>query len=933
MSKLVIVESPAKAHTVGKILGSDYTVKASVGHIRDLPLHALGIEISEDGKTFTPKYQVSEGKVKVVDELVRLARKADEILLASDPDREGESISWHLREVLTAALSKDCISKPFHRVEYNEITRTAILHAFENPHEINMNRVNAQQARRLLDRLVGFKVSPSLRRAGVSERRGRSLSAGRVQSVALRIICERERLIQDFVPETYWEFEVEVQRADNTPPPFLVRLRKLSGKKARITDAETAARAEAFLRQAAYRVAEDKSAPKSRYPAPPFKTSTLQQSASSALGFTADYTMRLAQNLYEAGIITYMRTDSIELSDFAIAAGKAYITETFGAEFSNPHNFTNKASAQGAHEAIRPTNPAVLPAEVPAQLERSMPNAGRADLKAAAALYGLIRQRFLESQMKAAVFDARRVTVLASGTLPDGTATEAELSASTQTLTFPGFLELRRREAAGKEEAAASPVADSEVEYTGNKEDADDLQKEIPPLTPQAQLAPRTVAPEEKQTHPPRPFNEASLVHELEEQGIGRPSTYAAVIRTLKDREYVTAQKRVLRPTEIGFRVNDFLVPHFPELFDIGFTARMESKLDDVEDPAKGIDWQSMLADFYSRLLGWLDEAKAPAADPDAVRRVLTGFLSVREWNPPRAAGKRTFSDLAFVQDIANDFQGIERPTRKERRARERASEKAADEGTPMPAPAYAFDPAAPAVKPISPNQLKTLVRTLLRYRSQVADADTIARELGFEDLAAEAEPREADPNIAKIIELLGQYRPEERDEAFFTSLAGQVQSGKRLSDKQTHFLHQIFLSARERIPDFSPALCESLGVTYKEPAPADRERIAAVLAAYDTVQTWNEPVRRGKRVFDDAEFVRSLREQFEKKGALSEKQTSVLERMLFRYKEQIPMLDELANRYGLRPPEPRAARGAKGGFRGKKAAAGGTAAQPPAED
>ena len=401
MKRLVIVESPAKAHTVGRILGRDYTVKASVGHVCDLPDHALGIAISGDGKTFTPEYVVSDDKKRTVAELVKAARGADEVFLASDPDREGEAIAWHVRNQIAAGLGKAAEGKAFRRVEYNEITPSAVKAAIAAPHEIDMHRVNAQQARRLLDRLVGWKVSPSLRRApGVSSAAaGSSLSAGRVQSVALRLVCERERQVRAFVPTPYWDFSVRLGKAGCAPQDaFRAQLSRLDGEKPEIHDEGAAAATAGFLSRARYAVAKVAKGEKKRNPGAPFTTSTLQQRASTALGFSPDQTMRLAQDLYEHSLITYMRTDSRAVSKEAQAAAGAFIGEKWGERFAAPHTYGNKAGAQAAHECIRPTDPRTTPENVAAALD------GVRDPEKAAKLYGLVWRQFVTSQMAPAVY-------------------------------------------------------------------------------------------------------------------------------------------------------------------------------------------------------------------------------------------------------------------------------------------------------------------------------------------------------------------------------------------------------------------------------------------------------------------------------------------------------------------------------------------------
>ncbi len=900
MSNLVIVESPAKAHTIGRILGSGWKVMPSVGHVRDLPEHNLGIAISADGRHFTPEYEITEDKHRVVSDLVKAAGGADEIFLASDPDREGEAIAWHLREIISDALSKKGVEKPFHRVEYNEITPRAVRAAIANPHDVDMARVNAQQARRLLDRLVGWKVSPALRRAGVAGGRSAALSAGRVQSVALRMVCERESEIQAFKPEKYWLFSVRLRKLVDPRDPFDMQLRELDGKAVSVSDEPAASGVAAFLAEAPYEVSEVRHGRKKRNPAPPFTTSTLQQAASTALGFSPDATMRLAQSLYEGSLITYMRTDSQAVSRDAQDAAGAFIGATWGAEYARPHTYSNRAGAQAAHECIRPTDPALRPQDAASRL-----SSGR-DSDRAARLYGLIWRRFVASQMAPAEYETLEVSV--SARRPDGAASSegaagprtARLSASTSRLAFPGFLKTEgaaAREDGYNANAARKPDAEDE----GGAEVRSDMVRELPPLAVGEALerADPPVA-ECKETKPRPRYNEASLVKALEKNGIGRPSTFASVIATLKNRKYVTSERRVLSPTELGSRVNGWLVPHFPELLDIGFTAGMERRLDEVEDPEKKLDWQEMLADFNAKLVNWLKESRGPEAPAEAVRSLLSAFSRVSAWAEPEGDGSRAQGDLRFVQSVADDYMGTRhRPSR-------RAEKTAAEIRRPAPnAAGYAFDPTLGPARGFSMRQLESLGRILLRYRDQVPGADAVLQEAGLGGLADAPEAQPPDENTVRIVDILSECGVEPRSEEFFSSLRRQVKSGKRLSPKQLHWLGQMFLDARERIPGFSRELCESLGVAWREPeAPIDRERVETLLSGLARVERWNEPVKRGRRTFDDHEFVTSVSAQFGARNSLSPAQLAVLDRMFLRYRDQIPDADATIARYGIKPPE-----------------------------
>ena len=878
MHKLVIVESPAKAHTVGRILGPDYKVMASVGHIRDLPEHDLGIKREErpDGTMrFTPVYEVPPDKEKVVAGLAAAARGVDEVLLASDPDREGEAIAWHLREELSRRLGPK--APPFRRIEYHEITPRAVKAAIAAPHDLDQPRVDAQQARRCIDRYLGFRISPKVARAV----RGGS-SAGRVQSVALRLVRDREKEVTAFVPTPYWEFAVELAKTGGAAEPFLVRLRKIGGKKVEVHDEALAARVEAFLGAAAYAVRGVAVGAKQKRPGPPFTTSTLQQAASNALGFSPDRTMRLAQSLYEAGRITYMRTDSTNIAPEARAAAAGWIEGAFGKAFADPHNYaTRSKGAQQAHECIRPTDPAATP--------ESLSFDGR-DAADEARLYRLVWERFVSSQMAPARFETTTATVDAAA---GGKA--AELTASASRPLFAGFLALRGAEAAAGADAADAKAPDGEE---------DDALPALPPLEAGEALDRRAVKSERKETKPPPRFNEASLVREMEARGIGRPSTYAATIKTLKDRKYVRSERRVLSPTELGEQVCDLLVRKLPDMMDVGYTADMEKKLDDTQDPATKTDWQTLLTDFYRELVKWLEDW-IEWAPPAAAERVLAAFGAVRDWEPPRKAGARTYDDKKFVQDLAYAAMGEARPGAKARKA---------------DAPYRFVAPATPVEKAVTVPQLQALGRVLLRYRAQVPDAEAALREAGLgalleEDKASAAASSATDALLAA----LEKYGPAPQDERFALSLAEQVRKGKRLSPKQASWIPKLFRNARDRIPpeEFA-ALCARCGVEEQSAAADDRadpERAAAVVAALAAVTEWEEPVRRGKgRTYDDKAFYTDVAAQFGARRSMTGKQLGALERMLLRYKGQIPGADDLVARYGIQAPPRR-----KGGFTRKR--------------
>jgi len=576
--KLVIVESPAKARTVGKFLGGEYAVRASVGHIRDLPQNRMGVNIEND---FEPRYVIPEKKKEVVKGLREEAKAAEEVYLATDPDREGEAISWHL----VSALNTSVKNKPVHRVEFHEITRGAIDHAFAHPRDINMQLVNAQQARRILDRLVGYSLSPLLRRK-LSRNR---LSAGRVQSVAVRLVVEREREIMAFIPVEYWSIEAELgkQVKKRTKKDiFRANLVQVKGEKFECHTGEEALKLKADLEQASYSVLDVRQKEVQRNPSPPFITSTLQQEASRKLGYTARRTMALAQALYEGlpiggegpvGLITYMRTDSTNVAESAQAEARAYIAQRYGSDFVPPTPRVYKTKAKGAqeaHEAIRPTSVLREPQAIKQYLE---PDQFK--------LYDLVWKRFVASQMASAILDSTSVDVAAntSSLVPRASSPDYLFRATGSVVKFPGFMIVYTE---GKDEAEV-PEEDEEGK------------RALPPLASGELLDLLGLYPEQHFTQPPPRYTEATLIRALEEQGIGRPSTYAPILSTIQDRGYVERlEGRRLKPTEIGFLVNDLLVKHFPEIVDVGFTAHMEEDLDRI---ASGeAEWVPVLRDFFA---------------------------------------------------------------------------------------------------------------------------------------------------------------------------------------------------------------------------------------------------------------------------------------------------------------------------------------------
>ncbi len=573
---LVVVESPAKARTISGILGPEYEIRASVGHVRDLPKSALGVD-TEQG--FQPKYIIPREKASAVKEIRRAAESAATVYLATDPDREGEAIAWHL---IAAA---DLGDKPHRRVVFHEITPEAVREAFTHTRDIDMQLVDAQQARRVLDRLVGYRLSPFLWK---QVRRG--LSAGRVQSVAARLVVEREREIQNFTPREYWTIEAELAKAQNGDMGFRSRLAGYAGGKKRKLEIESQIESErlvALLKAAAYRVLAVQQKVQSRRPAPPFITSTLQQEASRRLGFSAKRTMAVAQQLYEGlplgsqgegGLITYMRTDSTQVAKAAQNEARAHISTKFGKEFvpPPPREYRKKVKgAQEAHEAIRPTS---VPRE-PEAVRRYLNNDQNR-------LYALIWQRFLASQMADAQFDQTSVEIEAT---PETGSDVLLLRAVNTQMRFAGYRQLY-------------------VEGKDNGDEEDDGKNPLPELAADDLLRLLDLFPEQHFTEPPPRYTEASLVTALEEKGIGRPSTYAPTVATIQDRGYVERDGRQLRPTDLGFLVNDLLVEHFPDFVDEGFTVEMENELDEIASGER--PWQPVVEQFYRPLEQALDAAK-----------------------------------------------------------------------------------------------------------------------------------------------------------------------------------------------------------------------------------------------------------------------------------------------------------------------------------
>ncbi len=829
--KLLIVESPAKAKTIGKYLGNEFVVKSSVGHIRDLPKDNNAIVIAPTGEnqwSFTPTYEVSDGKEKVVGELKTAVKAVDEIYLASDPDREGEAIAWHLKEVL-APVAK---SKPFYRVTYNEITKSAVQQAVADPHEIDLPRVDAQQARRILDRLVGYKVSPLLAR-NIQVPNPRHLSAGRVQSVALRLLVERQREIDAFTPEVYFLMGVEAQKREGARTTFVTKLARFDGKKPEVKTRQTVDNILLDLAGAELEVTDLKSQPKTRHTLPPFTTSTLQQAASSVLGFSPGKTMKLAQELYEQGHITYMRTDSVNISDVARAAAKDYIYTNFGEAYypEKPNFFKSKADAQGAHEAIRPTDVAVSPKEVKLEAQ-------------ALKLYDLIWRRFLASQMTDAKTTLKTVHLEARKA---GLAHAYLFTASATDIDFDGFLKVMRLST--KKKAAED-------------EDGDDTDEvaTLPPLTVGELLDAARWLADEKKTKGPTYYSEASLIKALEENGVGRPSTYAATIETLKLREYAKSEKRKLIPLDRGIFVWNWLEKKLESLFNVGFTAQMESELDEVEE--KGVPMNRMLSDFYVKFTTALEACKDPTPDANKFEFVFGLLDEVKDWKPAKKVGKKIYDDKAFVESVKKQMA---------------------------------------SARPLSARQLEFLVRMATMYGDQIPNVEQRLKEAGI-GAGAVAVVQKMDDDLVRytfeVMDRIGGLM----SNPFLKSLREQFDRGHGLSAKQFGILAKTVgenAGALSDCEEIRQKLLEYVPGGF-EPEAEENPVIPQIFDLLKQITQWREITRKGKRAYDDKAFVESLTEQYNRRQSLSSRQLQALKRVALIYKEQISDFAAKSKELGL---------------------------------
>lgn len=829
---LVIVESPAKAKTINKILGADYVVKASMGHIRDLPVKSLGVDPE---KNFKPQYEVTPERKKIVKELCDIAEGCDAIYLAPDPDREGEAIAWHLKALLKGKVPDD----QFFRVTYNEITPRAVREAFANPSEINEKLVNAQQARRILDRIVGYKVSPLL-----WSRIRRGLSAGRVQSVALRLVCEREMLIRAFIPEPFWLFGADVRKEVDPRDPFALRLARIKGAKADVKTPEQAESVRNELQGRQLRVKDIIKRDLSKRTFPPYITSSLQQAGSRVFDFTPSRTMKIAQKLYEGvdlgdgptGLITYMRTDSFNIAQDALASCRTYIEQEYGQEYlpEKPNFFKSRGHAQEAHEAIRPTDVNRTP-------EKMVQILNPDELK----LYALIWQRFVASQMAPARIEQKTVEVETTGSTGD--VPDYLFRATASQVAFPGYMKVSGVQKKVKEKDAA------------DKEDGAEEEAEVdqlPNVVVGEMLEVLKWLEERKETQPPGRFSEASLIKALEENGVGRPSTYASILGTLYDRRYIAKEKKAISPTDIGIQVNALLVQYLNELFEVKFTAGMELLLDEIE--AGKVEWTDMLRTFYDNFVEWMKAAKGPVPDSVKVAQVLATLEHIKEWGPEVKRGRRTYSDKKFSDSIREQMEKAE--------------------------------------KPLSMRQFESLGRVALRYREQIPGIETTITDSGLGLLLEEKPDVPPEPSTVEKMALLKGMEfdaPKARrgrtfdEKKFVDSLQRRVDQNRELSPAQMNVVNRMILKYADRIPDFE-TIKTRLGLEPQGPQVEDPECVA-LLDQLKNVTEWKEAVEKKGKTFDDKTFYVSLSRQYEQRKSLTPRQKSALKRMVKKYAPPAP--------------------------------------------
>jgi DNA topoisomerase-1 len=691
----------------------------------------------------------------------------------------------------------------------------------------------------VLDRIVGYMVSPMLWR-----RIKRGLSAGRVQSVALRLVAERERQIQAFKIEQYWVLGANVRRELPPLDPFAIKLVRVDGEKPVVSSEESAKALLSDLDGCSLRVKDVRTRETTRRPLPPFITSTLQQAASSVYSFSPNRTMGLAQKLYEGvdlgaggpvGLITYMRTDSVNIARDAQSAAHDFIVGTYGDAYypETPNYYKSRASAQEAHEAIRPTDVTRTPESLRSVLE--VP-----ELK----LYELIWKRFMASQMSAAKIAQKTVEI---EPVKSGLVHSYAFSASASDVLFDGFLKVMALDIRKKK------TDDEEAD-----DEADEVDR-LPPLAPGDALCLIDWLSERKETKPPARYSEASLIRALEANGVGRPSTYASIIETLNSRDYTSREKRQLIPTDLGLQVNDLLVSKLQNLFDVGFTAKMEEDLDQVE--AGGVEWTQMMETFFAQFKQWMELAKEPPADAGKVSAVLALLGNVTAWAPEVQRGKRKYSDEHFVVSVREQIEKGE--------------------------------------KAVSDKQLEALAKIAIRYRTQIPDAESALTALGFQELVASDNAAPSSEETLRRFEVLKRLRLSEAQVTFTDSLRQQAESGRKLSEKQTAAIDRIIVQNAAQLPDFE-AVKQTLGLTITESDQQPDTESPLLMEMLRQVTQWQEPVKRGKMTFDDKAFFASLSEQFDRKKFLSPRQRFAMKRMVFRYKAQVQNFDRYAEQLGL---------------------------------
>ncbi|MBR4125322.1 MAG: type I DNA topoisomerase [Victivallales bacterium] len=865
---LMIVESITKSKTISKLLGPGITVKASIGHICDLPSGKdLGVDLAHD---FKPNYVLTPQGQHVIKELRAEAKKADEIYLATDPDREGEAIAWHLQNCL-----RDYTKGPFHRISYHEITKRAIQNAFQHPGVVEQPLVDAQQTRRILDRLIGFQVSPLL-----SHTVKDATSAGRVQSVALRLIVEREREIQAFQPVEYWNLDAVFSPQGSTDTKLKTHLARLNGVKAEIssgTDANVLATA---LQSpgVSHRVARITSTPRVQRPYPPFITSTLQQAASSFLHYPPKRTMEIAQKLFEGidlgngnfvGLITYMRTDSVNIAQEAQNAAREFIGATYGAQYvpDTPNRYRSGKGAQEAHEAIRPTNVAYTPDSIANALAPEQ-------LK----LYRLIWNRFVASQMAPAKQVDHAIEVESQGgnlvtlTLPKlaTTGIVATFRAAARETLFPGYLTVYN------------------IKDIGQEDELDNLTGVLPKLPENTPCDLLDLKQEQCFTQPPSRYSEASLVKALESNGVGRPSTYASIVNTIQQRGYVEKQKGALVPTPVGFQTNDYLVEKFPKLFDVGFTAQMENQLDEIE--AGKENWVDMLHRFYDGYQTWLADAGAMpsvgSVDNQLIKQLLGLFPEKFAFDAPVKGARSTRDDARLVHDLKKQV--------------------------------------STGKKPLTDRQSAALIRMTAKYALRDPALLTAAEHIGLGDFLRQqidayqtATQKQSEtttsgetlsPAFRKLLDAMkgiawekpatsGRRRAFDAGR-FFRSILHQAESTNTLTSKQIAAIGNLASRNAEQIPGYAE-LAQELGLSTPEPtdnvtvvtkaqsSDADLAQTCEELfKRADAITEWKPAAKRGRRTYDDKAFVDSLHDQFQRKGILSEKQVAALQKLLAHYEK-----------------------------------------------